>query len=437
MHVKFKKLAVASAVSAALGMAGTAQAENSLLFPFVTTDANAYTFVSIWQDPSNDTWPAGAPPHAAVTYHMYYGTKATTAAQTAACSHLDFPVQTTRGALLQFEAGTKMNLISDFSDPVGYGSTLNDPNNKLEANQQGFLIVEYQAGLNPATVAEPVADNNMRRIYGEASIVNTATGIALAYKAKDARADTDPNWGLLRNHNGDAYQAQEVAGAVAAGNFLAPAEFTTSWFPRELGGSPLVSSSWYVLPLDTRTSMTPNLGGGVRASIQPGTNWANPGAFGRAESYTSGSSTNRLRCFGTFSVADLFGPTKFATGGWMSFYGNRMGVDIAGNWVSVANGTRVAYTGAGVWASLVYGAQALPALQFPVANYVAANIRTHQPLAVWKLQSTGALGGTVSTLAEVSSRQNNGAAVAAANTGTQQYVINSVAPAAYTATVVE
>ncbi|MBI1905190.1 MAG: hypothetical protein HYS20_02955, partial [Rhodocyclales bacterium] len=45
MSVKFKKLAVASAVSASLGFAGMAQAEVSLLFPYITTGSTAYTFI--------------------------------------------------------------------------------------------------------------------------------------------------------------------------------------------------------------------------------------------------------------------------------------------------------------------------------------------------------------------------------------------------------
>ncbi len=343
MSVKFKKLAIASAVGATLGMAGVAQAETALLFPFVTTSASAFTFITLFQDPDRNqnapiggttpiqgSFPAGAPPHAAYTHNMYYGYKEAGQSATDACKHLDFPVQVTQGALLQFEVGNKYDLPSDFGE-VAYGNQLRAGNNRLPAGAEGFLIVEDGNGL-----AADVPDS---RRHGEAIVIDTASGLALSYTA--------------------------IPGGTNAANpdfstAITSPEYVTSWFPRSL-----VTTTWYAIPLDVRTQMTPNNPGGIFATIYPVTNPANAGAFGRQENYTSGSRVNNLRCFGHFGLDDLL-DRPFAEGGWMSIAAIRQ----------------------------ADGDFALP------PNYAAAdggNSGT-QAFALWKLQVSGELGIGVSTL---------------------------------------
>lgn len=347
MSVKFKKLAIASAVGATLGMAGVAQAETALLFPFVTTSASAFTFITLFQDPDRNTvagpegaatdpirgiFPAGAPPHANYTHNMYYGYKLNGAAATDPCLHLDFPVQVTQGALLQFEVGNKYDLPSDFGEPA-YGNSLRAGNNRLPAGSQGFLIVEDGNGL-----AADVADS---RRHGEAIVIDTASGLALSYTAIP----------------GGDYQPD--ANFAPAGTAT---EYVTSWFPRSL-----VTTSWYAIPLGVRTAMTPNNPGGIRATIYPVTNPANAGAFGRQENYTSGSRVNDLRCFGQFGLDELL-DRPFAEGGWMSI-------------AAVNQDTNPPFNNA--------------------PNYVATGVTGNsgtQAFALWKLQVSGELGIGVSVL---------------------------------------
>lgn len=335
MSVKFKKLAVASAVSASLGFAGMAQAEVSLLFPYITTGATAYTFISIYHDPDRNALagnqhPVGAPPHGAINHHLYYGFKAVGAAATSACTHRDFPVAVTRGALLQFEVGGKLNLVTEFGDPAGYGTQLALANNQIPAGSEGFLIVENATGV------VDVVDDTRR---GEAAVIDTATGLATAYLAIQT-AQTNVNDAAL-------------AAAVPT------TEYVTSWYPRNV-----VTTTWYALPTGLRTVMTPNGGGGIRASINPVTNRDNLGAYARAENYTSGSLQNNLRCFGTFNVDNLLG-APFNTGGWMS-----------------------------IAATTQDAAYALP--QFFAAD--AAGNHGNQPFALWKIQNTSAVGSNLTLI---------------------------------------
>lgn len=342
MSVKFKKLAVASAVSASLGFAGMAQAEVSLLFPYITTGTTAFTFISIYHDADRNTvagnlHPVGAPPHAARVHHLYYGFKAVGANPTTACTHRDFPVQVTQGALLQFEVGGKLNLVTEFGDPAGYGTQLALANNQIPAGNEGFLIVENATG-----VAD-IVDETRR---GEAAVIDTATGLATAYAATQSiqTAVNDPNF----------------AAVVAA------TEYVTSWYPRNI-----VTTTWYALPTGLRTVMTPNAGGGIRASISPVTNHQNVGAYSRAENYTSGSLQNNLRCFGTFNVDNLLG-APFTTGGWMSVAATLQNA-------TFTNAVVVAADGAGS--------------------------SGNQAFALWKIQNTTALGGNL-TLINASQARN-------------------------------
>jgi len=339
MSVKFKKLAIASAVGATLGMAGVAQADNHLLFPYVTTGATSFTFVTMFQDPDNNLlgngltgFPVGVPPHDAISYNMYYGYKGLTSAATDPCNHRDFSIGITQGALLQFEVGNQFDLPFDFGDPAGYGENLRKAANVLPMNNHGFLIVETTDPT--AAAASPV------RTHGEAVVVDTASGLALSYTA-----------------------VPTADGATVPSNYGAAVpttEYVTSWMPQSL-----INTSWYVLPTDVRNLMTPNMAGGLRAMVYAVTNPNNPGAFARAEDYASGVQQVNLRCFATVGLDQLFEAGKFGMGGWASV---------------------AAATQNDQWSSLPVYADV----------NVAASQSGNRSFALWKLQASGELGnGTV------------------------------------------
>ncbi|MFN3188759.1 MAG: SdrD B-like domain-containing protein [Candidatus Paceibacteria bacterium] len=258
--------------------------EGGLLFPYVRTGTGSFTFVTIIQDPSEAEFPTGAPPHDTRNHHLFYGYKPLDAAPTDACQHLDFSVSVTQGALLQFEVGQQFDLPAEFGDPAGYGEALANRNNRLPEGSHGFLIVEDSPGMS-------IRPNERRR--GEAAIIDTSTGITVSYPAV-RQDDTDPVSGL------------PLYGAMGS------TEFVTSWYPRNE-----VVTTWYVLPLSQRTDMTPNAGGGLRASLHTVTNAANSGAFSRAEQYTSGSRRADLQCFAFVGIDDVL-MAPFDSGGWMS-----------------------------------------------------------------------------------------------------------------------
>lgn len=285
MSIQFKKLAIATAVGASLGTVSMVHAaDSSLLFPYFNTSSAGYTFISIYQDPdvngAGNAFPSGNPPHAAVEMNLFYGFKPSDAAATDSCSHIDFPVTITEGALLQFEVSGKEDLARDFGDPDSYGAPFRLANRQIPSDQTGFLIAESTA------MGSDV--NGDAKLHGEAAVIDTATGMAVAYNAVEV---TD-------NNNADFSGTGSTS-------------FVTSWYP-----DAVVNTSWFALPVGTRQEMTPNAGGGITANIAPVTNAANDGAFGRGEEYTSGTKAQELRCWGTFGVNDLVASPDLM-GGWM------------------------------------------------------------------------------------------------------------------------
>lgn len=294
MSVKFKKLAIASAVGATLGMAGVAQADNSLLFPYINTGATAFTFITVYQDPfAVASGTAPAPSSDFLTrLNLFYGYKAIGADPAAGCIHKDFPVQVSQGAILQWEVAGKYNLPSDFGDV--YGAEFNDQSARVPAGQEGFLIIEYPSlNTTPGSGGGAIADQHL---YGEAIVADTATGLAVAYTAL----------------NDDTVLS--TPGAVADFTTAGYHEHVTSWYPKSL-----VGTTWYVLPVSNRLAMTPNGGGGIQVQVAPRTYEANIGAYSRNERYFSGVQAKNLTCFGTFGVNELFNDVDpFPMGGWMS-----------------------------------------------------------------------------------------------------------------------
>jgi hypothetical protein len=292
MNNSFKKNLIAASVGAVLAAgsfaanAGTPGTSN-LLFPYVTTATGSYTFISIVAQ--NGT----AVP---TPVHFTYAMKATSAANSATCTHLNGDATMTANDLMQFEIQNKVNMATTFGDTTSVPKYF--PNTAAAANQHGILIVNNNAGGAYGSGATYVDAN----LYGEARIISTATGLAAGYSSDDLHttAAANPNF------------------ALAAGPDGAVSTKVISWFP-----DPTVSSSWFVVPLADEVSMAFN--GNVAATYQVRDNTAAFGGhYNNNEGFQSSTATASVTCLGTFDRASLLGPLNApwsANGGWGNFVG--------------------------------------------------------------------------------------------------------------------
>lgn len=292
MKKSFQKNLIAASVGAVLAagsmvaQAGTPGTSN-LLFPYVTTATGSYTFISIVAQ--NGT-------AVATPVHFTYAMKATSAANSASCTHLDGDATMTANDLMQFEIQNKVDMKTAFGDTTSTAKYF--PNTAAAANQQGMLIVNNNAAGAYGSGATYVDAN----LYGEARIISTSTGLAAGYSTDDLHttAAANPNF------------------AAAAGPDGGVSTKVISWFP-----DPAVSTSWFVLPLDTETNMAFN--GNVAATYQVRDNTqVFGGHYNNNEGFQSSTATAAVVCMGTFDRATLLGALNApwsANGGWGNFVG--------------------------------------------------------------------------------------------------------------------
>ena len=290
MKKTFQKTLIGAALVAAglSAVAGTRPTTN-LLFPYVTTATGSYTFISIVANQF------GANP-AAPFVHMTYATKAISAANSAACAHLDGDAIMTANDLMQFEIQNKVNMPAAFGDvtsvpkyfPLGAGAN----------DRHGFLIVNNDAaagGLYGGSAAYLNAALN-----GEAHIINTATGLGFGYSIDDLHTTgtNNPDFASTAGPDGgDPIKA-------------------ISWFP-----DPAVSTTWYVLPLGTETTM--GFGGNLTKTYKA-YNWSGNigGHYNNNEGFQSSTAQAAVTCLGVFDRATLLGALNApwsANGGWAAF----------------------------------------------------------------------------------------------------------------------
>lgn len=301
MNNSFKKNLIAASVGAVLAAgsmaasAGTTGTSN-LLFPYVTTATGSYTFLSVAVQ--KNTAPAAG---ASVPVHFTYSMKATSAANSASCNHLDGDATMTTNDLMQFEIQGKVDMKTQFADTTSTPKLY--PNTAAASNQQGMVIVNNRSGStygSGATYLDGI-------LYGEARIISTATGLAAGYS-------TD-----------DLHTAAGVGPAVNFGAAGGPdgglSTKVISWFP-----DPAVTTSWFILPLDTENNMAFN--GNVAATYQVQDATATQttvgigGHYNNNEGFQSSVAKASVTCMGTFSRADLLGSLNSpwsANGGWGNF----------------------------------------------------------------------------------------------------------------------
>jgi hypothetical protein len=274
MKKTFQKSLIAASVGAVLATSSlVANAADNVLFPFVTSKAGAYTFVSLANN--------GAAP-AASSYHFYYMTKPVGAANSVGCNHFDAIGKTTQNDLMQFEVSKKVDMKTLFGDTTSTAITL-----PLDGHE-GFLIVAADA---------PVA---LSMFHGEATIIDAASGLYYSYSTDGltAVAAADP-----------LYSAAVITTSIN--------DKFASWYPASA-----VNTTYYILPTDLRSTMAAVAGGGVTATLQANTaGIVGGGAYDLNETPFSGTQNPEVTCFGYVKPADYLQPgTAAATagGGWVN-----------------------------------------------------------------------------------------------------------------------
>src|SRR5712691_4856045 len=123
-----------------LVFAPKADALQSILFPFVTTEASKFTFITIEND--------GAATFGPASLHFTYAMKAVPIVNKAGCEHFDGDVSTTPVDMMIFEVNRKVVDASGTTALFEGGTTAPITSTPLAfpvVDRQGFLIVEQNA----------------------------------------------------------------------------------------------------------------------------------------------------------------------------------------------------------------------------------------------------------------------------------------------------
>jgi len=277
MMKSIQKTLIAASVGAVLAAGSmAAQAADNVLFPYITTKAGAYTFISLQNN-------GAALATTDKPYHFYYMTKPIGSANSAGCNHFDAIGTTTANDLGQFEIRKRVDLKAQFGD------TTTTPIYHQQDNHEGFLIVSNDT---------PVANLNF---HGEAVVVDSSSGLFYAYSSSGLVAAPnagDPNYS-------DAAITDATATKVS------------TWYPDSA-----VTTRWYIVPTGLRSGMADVAGGGLTATLTANTaGITGGGAYDNNETPFSGTSTPAVTCFGFVTRSQYLQPgtaAATANGGWMN-----------------------------------------------------------------------------------------------------------------------
>lgn len=287
-------VAVVAVVTASMGLTGPVEADSpvALLFPFITTEAGKFTFITI----ENNGFFGS--PGGTFSYHFTYATKAVPVENRAGCDHFDSEAETTPSDMMIFEVSGKVktdppsNVLFEGAGPDTSTAVVYPLQNRI-----GFLIVDQSTS----------PDGPAGLIYGTAVIVDSASGLTWSYSTNYLNSDIfpDPDFSGIDGHTF----------IVAGDDFSPTGAKVATWYPASL-----VTTGWYVLPLSSGSVMASAGGGGIRLGLQafdPVT--GSEGAFDLDEQLFSGGRRTPVRCLGIVTRADLLQPGVLATtdgGGW-------------------------------------------------------------------------------------------------------------------------
>jgi len=297
MKKTFQKSLLVAAMGAA-ALASTAVNAGSygttnVFFPYITTAFSAFTFITL----------AGVGAGGAA--HYRYAMKSTTAANSTGCEHQDGNGTLTANDVLQFEVSNKLNVATGIGSGDVTGTSYPFTGG---ANKHGYLIV------NTA-----VPGGSLQNLYGEAVIVDTATGLRMAYTTGGLNTDGAANPDFSINNTGVA-GGPEAAPTFVPSGFVAPKGTNVVTWYRD--GAAFVTTSWFVVPLGATLEMTPaGAVGGLIAGYNMGDSAGaagQNGAYDVNEAFHSGSIRTDVRCIGVITRANMLQPGALAnttTGG--------------------------------------------------------------------------------------------------------------------------
>jgi len=277
-----------------LVFAPKADALEALLFPFITTEVGKFTFITINNDGAGA--PFGVPPSALIgNLHFTYATKPVPVLQRTGCLHFNADAFTTDVDMMIFEVNKKVSgpggAAALFEPSTGQPIT-SVPITLPSVDRVGFLIVEPTSPINAY-------------LFGTAAVVDAATGLAFSYStnwftATGAAGGVNPPFTAI---DGGLYAggAPVGPGGVGFSGFK-----NVAWYPTSI-----VSTSWYVLPLSTRSVMSPGAGGGIRLGLRTATDHLPApnleGAYDLDERFFSGGLRKNVRCLAIITRANFLG----------------------------------------------------------------------------------------------------------------------------------
>ena len=339
MNKTFKKtllVAAVAALSASASMAAEVGTTN-LLFPYVSSGSSAYTFLTVGNGGTTNT---------ATTVHFVYGMKAATAANSTGCEHGDGNGTLTASDVMQFEMSGKVALPTALAN--------GDTNNSFPwtggADKVGFLMLNNQA-------------SNGDQLYGSAVVVDTASGLRMAYSTQGYNTDSAANPDYTINNSGAAGGPEPLnnVDVTATGLTGYSSNHVVSWY-----ATPTVTSSWYVIPLGTEAKMSPSsaIGGVVGTYSMVNATADTGGAYDMKEAFSSGGLSTAVTCYGSVTrdlMLQSLALANTAKGGWAG---------LASNVTTASSG------GVNPNHSLVYSVQTTSAINGSASNFI--NRVTHR-----------------------------------------------------------
>jgi len=285
MKKTFQKSLIAAAALSAMSAGFAAErATTNIIFPYISTGANAVTLITL-------TTPVASP--AAITYR--YAMKAIGAANTVGCDHQDGTSTLTANDVVQFEVSNKFVFNTAFAN----GDTNTGYTYSGGAGKQGFLIVNNNANVGGL-------------LYGEAIVIDSASGLRLAYSSQSLSTDNAaiPDFGadnLGATGGPMTVSATNVPGGAAA---VTHGANIVTWMNAGTTAAPIVNTGWYVVPLGTAAEMTPSgvIGGLIASYSMTDTTvgvGGQYGAYNMTEAFTSGAVKTPVRCTGYITRANM------------------------------------------------------------------------------------------------------------------------------------